>query len=519
MNKAPVIDTSTDTNAIPDNAIPDNYLAALDIGSNSFHFVFARLHNNHIQILHTEKYRVKLADGLNKNNELNQAAIERGVATLNNLATTTEKLTQENFRVVATYTLRQASNAQEFLAAAEKVFPFNIEIISGHEEARLIYQGVSHYSEPNLKQFVIDIGGGSTECIIGKQEKIFTLASLNIGCVSFQKAYFKDTQIKEKYFKKAILAAKREIESIVNRFTRSGWQSVTGTSGTIKSIHRIINANNDIPTPITLSHLNHLKQQLIAFADLDKVDIKGLKDNRRDVLCSGVAILIALMEMFEIDEVHFCEYALREGVLYEQLDVLQFQNIKQHTVDNLSTRFAIDQEQASNVEQLALSFYKQISKAWKINKKTYKDLLSWAAKLHELGIEINPSGYHRHGAYIIANADLAGFNEEQQTALAWLIDNQRKKITPAKLHQWYLLDKTALSKVCCLLRLAILLCQQRQLSLLPEYHLAAKNNDLEMNFPKAWLLDRPLVDIDLFYEQEALQTLDIKLTISNTLTH
>jgi len=509
--------TVNDDSSTFDSTIPDNYLAALDIGSNSFHFVFARLHNNHIQILHTEKYRVKLADGLDENNELSQAAIERGIATLSNLAKTTEKLTQENFRVVATYTLRQAKNAQEFLIAAEKVFPFNIEIISGHEEARLIYQGVSHYSEPNLKQLVIDIGGGSTECIIGKQQNVFALASLNIGCVSVQKAYFKDKLIKEKSFKKAILGAKREIESIVNRFKRAGWQSVTGTSGTIKNVHRIINVDNDIAIPITLSHLNNLKQQLIAFGDLDKVDIKGLKENRRDVLCSGVAILIALMEMFEIEEINFCEYALREGVLYEQLDVLQFQNIKQHTVDNLSSRFAIDIEQANNVEQLATSFYQQIAKTWTINKKIYKDLLSWAAKLHELGIEINPSGYHRHGAYIIANADLAGFNEEQQTALAWLIDNQRKKITPAKLHQWYFLDKTALSKICSLLRIAILLCQQRQLSLLPQYQLTAQDSEIEINFPEEWLLDRPLVDIDLFYEQEALKTLDIKLVVTNTL--
>jgi len=496
--------------------IPDNYLAALDIGSNSFHFVFARLHNNNIQILHTEKYRVKLADGLNEEDELEQTAIERGVATLSKLATTTSKLTQDNFRVVATYTLRQARNAQDFLAAAEKVFPFNIEIISGHEEARLIYQGVAHYSEPHLKQLVIDIGGGSTECVIGRQEQVFTLASLNMGCVNFQQRYFLDGAIKSKPFKKAILAAKREIESIVNRFRQSQWQLVTGTSGTIKSIHRVVNLDNSIAQPITLKQLNNLKQQLIGFEHVDNIDIKGLKENRRDVLCSGLAILIALMEMLDIKEIHFCEYALREGVLYEQLETLKCHSIKQHTVDNLMARFAIDTKQEENVSQLALSFYDKIAQDWKLTKKIYRELLQWACQLHELGVDINPSGYHKHGEYILSNADLAGFNQEQQTALAWLIGNQRKKITPAKSHQWYLLDKNALTKICALLRLAILLCQQRQLSFLPEYEVTAKGKALNISFPAQWLLDRPLVDIDLFYEQQALESLNLQLGISSS---
>ena len=500
-----------------DIQIPDNYLAALDIGSNSFHFVYARLHNNNVQILHTEKYRVKLAEGLDENNQLSTEAIERGIATLKNLAKTTDKLSDDNFRVVATYTLRQAVNNQAFLAAAAEVFPFTIEIISGHEEARLIYQGVAHYSEPNVKQLVIDIGGGSTECIVGQQQEISVLASLNMGCVNFQKQFFKDKNIKAKYFKKATLAAKREIESIVSRFKHAGWQTVTGTSGTIKNIHRIINFDKTIPTPITLEHLYELRQSLVDFGDVDKLDINGLKDNRRDVVCSGVAILIALMEMLDIKEIHYCDYALREGVLYEQLDVLQFHSVKQHTIDNLLSRSAIDREQASKVSTLALEFYQQVAKSWKINNKAYKELLTWAANLHELGIDINPSGYHRHGEYIITNADLPGFNQEQQTALAWLIGNQRKKITPAQLHQWYVLDKKALSKVCSLLRLAILLCQQRQLSLPPRYRLSAKDNSLEVTFPKQWLLDRPLVDIDLFYEQETLKTIDIQLLVSHNL--
>ncbi|MEW6981626.1 exopolyphosphatase [Colwelliaceae bacterium 6471] len=502
-------------NAEDNSAIPENYLAALDIGSNSFHFVFARLHENNVQILHTEKYRVKLADGLNANNKLSKQAIARGIRTLTNLAATTQNLTPDNFRVVATYTLRQATNAQEFLLAAAKVFPFKIEIVSGHEEARLIYQGVAHYSEPTKKQLVIDIGGGSTECVIGQREEISALASLNMGCVSYQQQFFAKRKINEKYFERAILSAKRELESIENRFKRSGWQAVTGTSGTIKSIHRIINANNQIPQPITLSQLHALKEVLLKFEHFDDININTLKENRRDVLCSGLAITIALVEMLDIKAINFCEYALREGVLYEQLDILHANNIKQLTVDNLTKRFAIDICQADKVKQLALSFYDRIQHSWGLNKKHYRDLLSWSAQLHELGVEINPSGYHRHGEYIIANADLAGFTQEYQYALAWLIGNQRKKISSPIAYQWYVLDIEPLSKICALLRLAILLCQQRQLSLLPSYQISASEKQLNLVFPKQWLIERPLVKVDLFHEQQVLKILDIKLMIAN----
>ena len=498
------------------NTHPERYLAALDIGSNSFHYVYARLSKNNLQILHTEKYQVKLASGLDEHDVLSEEAIIRGVASLENLLSSTKNLSADNFRVVATYTLRQAKNANAFLQAAKQVFPFDIEIISGHEEARLIYQGVAQNSDSNVQQLIVDIGGGSTECVIGQQFNVTTVASLNVGCVSLQKTFFPDEIINNKRFNQAIKEAKYQLESIVSRFKKKGWQQAVGTSGTIKTIYHIINAHEGINKPITRQQLQQLKTTLIKTASSKKIKLTGLKENRRDILCSGVAILIALLDMLAIKSLDYSSQALREGVLFEQLDAIRFDDIRQRTVNSLNTRFTIDQIQADNVCQLALAFFHNISKKINISSPNYRLLLQWAAKIHELGVDINPSGYHKHGEYILNHADLAGFNQEQQQALAWLVGNQRKKIMPAEKLDWYLLDVKMLSVLMIILRLSVLLNQQRQLNERPPVELSYQKSTIELTCPKNWLIERPLVDTDLFHEQQYLAKIAVKLTIKTT---
>jgi len=525
--------------------IPDNYIAALDIGSNSFHFAYARVIDQHLQILHTEKYRVRLANGLDGENNLSLDAIARGVATLENLAATVKNLSATNFRVVATYTLRQAKNYQVFLDAAAKIFPFDIEVISGHEEARLIYQGVARYCQPTEQRLVLDIGGGSTECVIGKHYQTKALASLTMGCVSFTQQYFANKAISQKQFNQAIKAAKHQINSIAKRFKKTNWQTATGTSGTIKTIHQLINrqlikkvqtnvqaklsdskkATNKqtiIEQPITLKLLYKLQQQLIDFEHVDKIHLASLKENRQEVICAGLAILIALMEVLAIETLHYCSYALREGVLFEQWEQLnntekntRHQNVRQNTITRLSERFNIDNEQSVSVEQLALALYQGCAQAWNINEKCYSNLLSWAASLHEIGLDINPSSYHKHGQYIIEHSDLAGFNQEQQHALAWLIGNHRKKLTAYKIINNYQVKNKALTKVAILLRIAVLLNQQRQLSNTPTPSVMATAQSIQLVFNKQWLIERPIVDSDLFFEQHTLESIGMSLIIKS----
>ena len=491
------------------------YLAALDIGSNSFHFVLARLVDQHLQILHSEKYRVQLAQGLDQQNCLSKDAIKRGVETLEKLATSTQQITQGNFRAVATFTLRQATNASEFLKEAAKVFPFDIEIISGHEEARLIYQGVAFHRQHNEQTLVIDIGGGSTECIIGQCHDVKRLDSLNIGCVSYQKLFFPDGAISRKRFDQAIRSASHQVDSIIKRFKKCGWQQAIGTSGTIKAIANIINADKEVPHPITLKDVKSLRKQLQSYNHCDDIDLPGLKDSRKAVICSGVAVLLAVMECLEIDALDYCQYALREGVLFEQLESLRDNDVKQRTVNSFTSRFNIDLNQAEVVKTLALEIYQQVAEIWKINTVQYKTLLKFSCDLHELGVDINASGYQKHGQYIIEQADMAGFNREQQRALAWLVGNQRKKITPFDANLCYALSAKKLYKLCIILRLSVILNQQRHQG--EHYFISVSNdrNSLSLTLDSQWLLERPIIDTELYYEQQVLEKIGYQLIIES----
>lgn len=494
--------------------LPENYFGALDIGSNSFHFVFARLVDGNLQIVHSEKYQVKLADGLSEDNELNQEANDRGLKALRDLAPSISKLSAENFRAVATYTLRQATNARSFLDAAKQILPYDIEVISGHEEARLIYQGVAHYTTPDTTRLIIDIGGGSTECVIGENDATKTLTSLNVGCVSFQQQFFADGKITDKAFNRAILAVRQELEAHVKRFKKVGWQECLGTSGTIKSIYNLINADHEFPQSINLKQLHELKDKLIACNHVDNINLTPLKESRKSILCSGLAILIAVVDMLDIKQLDYCEYALREGVLYEQFELSQYEDVRKRAVLSLTTRFNSEIEQADKVFELADTMYQTLKKDWKIGKSIYQILLQGAVYLHEVGFDINPSSYHKHSEYIVANADLPGFTLEQQQALAWLVGNHRKKISPATELQWYLLDQQKLARINAILRLSVLLSQQRQLSEIPNLKISAKENTLKIKFKQQWLSDKPLIEADLLTEQKHLNQLNIELLFS-----
>lgn len=497
----------------------DNYLAALDIGSNSFHFVLARYINNHIQILHAEKYRAKLADGLSADNILSDEAIDRGVSILANLAATTEHLTQENFRAVATFTLRQAKNADAFLRKASEVFPFDIEIISGHEEARLIYQAVNNFTQNNDTRLVIDIGGGSTECVIGTGKNIATLASLTMGCVSYTQQFFSHGKITETAFTEAIHSAKRELDSIIKRFKKHEWKDVIGTSGTLKAIYKVINQEEHIAQPVSLKQVYALQKKLIAFKHIDKIEIDGLKDNRTPVICAGVAIVIALMESLKIKQFNHCQYALREGVLFEQLDnsgaVTGKNSARTRTIKSLINRFNIDESYTQTVKKQVEIIFKQVESLWGLKAPIYKELLYATIDVHELGLDINPSGYQKHGQYILTHADLPGFNQEQQQALAWLVGNQRKKISSITEQQWYLLNPKKLEKLCIIIRLSILLTQQRHINDSYDLVVNATKTALTLLLDNTWLQEHPIVDSELFYETNIAKTLGIALSIKS----
>ena len=502
-------------NDVAEAATPENYWAALDIGSNSFHFVYVRERDNQLQILHREKYEVQLALGLDEQNRLSEAAMQQGLEVLTQLALTTENLSSDSFRVVATYTLRTAINAKQFLKRAKQVFPFDIEIISGHEEARLIYQGVAHNHSSNEQRLVIDIGGGSTECIIGQQLNTSVLASVPMGCVSYQQQFFADGVISAQQFQMAIITAKIEMESMVTRFKKVGWQLAIGTSGTIKAIANLITEQN---TPnsvhLTLAELHQLKHQLIDFGHVSAITFSSLKDKRRPVLCSGLAILIAVFEMLDIKQMEYCDYSLRDGVLIEMMELADVTDVRQRAITSLQERFAVDSSQVTNVSVLAKTIFDAVQSPWQLTKSIYQKLLFWAIQVHEIGLDINSSGYHTHGEYILTYSDLAGFNQEQQAALAWLVGNQRKKIHVLADETFDALKVEKIHQLGVILRLAVLLQQQRNLAQLPTISVVANRQLLTLSFDDNWLQQRQLLNEELLHEIKLLAKLDVQVQLN-----
>lgn len=484
-------------------------IAAVDLGSNSFHLLVAREIEANFQVLHREKQKIRLASGL-ENNTLNQGAIDRGLAALKQFSDTLQDFHTDQVKVVATYTLRTATNIDDFLQQAAEVFPYPIEVISGQEEARLIYQGVAHYVHHDHNRFVIDIGGGSTELIIGENFKPLRLTSRNIGSASFSKRFFNEEKISNKGFKSAIICAKQELEPIYSSFKKAGWKTCLGTSGTIKSLCAIV-AEKFETQQLTLEHLQWIKETFIKAEHIDALNLPGLNDDRKASICGGLAILLAIIEMFKIDSLTYCDYALREGLLHEMQDSLKHRDIRITTVESFYRRFDIDAPYAQLIKNNIRYLYQNLKKSWDLRNDEHLASLQWAAQLHEIGLSINSSGIHKHSAYIVENSLLPGFTQEQQKLLSCLIRFHRKKIRPDELPTLKLASPKKLVYLLAIIRVAILLNQKRQLDYLPNYEIEASTDTLKLAFPTRWLEEQALLNANLEQEKHYLGKLGITL--------
>lgn len=485
---------------------PDNqaYMAAVDLGSNSFHMVIARVVDGDIQLLHREKQKVQLAEGLNEQLVLSEEAIERGLTVLAQFADTLTPFAPQSVRVIATYTLRRARNSATFLRRAKAVFPFPIEVISGQEEARFIYQGVAHFEHFSGRRLVLDIGGGSTEFAIGEGLQPLRLSSRNMGCVSYALQHFPQGRISEKRFNRAILQAEQELEPIVSSFKAAGWQQAVGTSGTVKTIRDIITSMGLSNNALELEHLLALKQHLIEQENSYQLDLPGLTDDRKLLICSGLAILIAAFQLLQIDQLIYIDAALREGVLYEMSDRLQHLDIREHSVASMQRRYDVDMAQAARVSDTALMLFSQVRSKWHLTDEDAM-LLGWAATLYEVGLHINSSGVQKHSAYILQSANLPGFNQEQQQLIATLVRFHRRKIRLEEMPAFSLYQLSQVVHLLVLLRLAVLLNQKRRDDFLPQFSVIADMQALQLDLSTDWLSKQSLLAADLLQEQKALK--------------
>ncbi|PJG58981.1 exopolyphosphatase [Aeromonas cavernicola] len=480
----------------------DNSLyAAVDLGSNSFHMVIAHLSEGRFRIVDRLKERVRLAEGMDEQKRMSPAAMARGLACLSLFAERLTNIKPEHIRIAGTYTLRRASNAREFVSEAAKVLNHPIEIISGQEEARLIYQGVAHTQHIEGQALVIDIGGGSTELIIGEGFVPKALTSRKMGCVSFTQGFFASSKLTEKAFSGAILEAQHQLAPIVNQYRKLGWQRCLGSSGSIRTVRDVLQAEGITDGTLTLSGLAQLKERLIAAKHLDHLKLAGLSEERHEVFAAAVAILLGLFLSLPIERLDYSDGALREGLLYEFEERLQHHDIRERTAQALGTHYRMDKRQATRVEQSVLTLFDALHTPWQLAIEPYRAILGWAARLHEIGLAINYSGIHRHSAYILQHTDLPGFNQDDQTLLAALVRFQRKGLKLAELPPLPNHDVQTVLRCIRILRLAVAAHHKRQDDLLPPWHVDAEGEQLVVNLPASWCEENRLLMQNLEKEQ------------------
>jgi len=502
----------------------NQHLAAVDLGSNSFRMLIGRVQDSPagVQIYPVDSLRepVRLAAGLDDKKFLSEAAQQIALQTLQRFGERLRQFHPDRVRAVATNTVRVAKNAAQFLQRAQQALGFPIEVIAGREEARLVYIGAAHsVSAVHGKRLVVDIGGGSTEFIIGQGYEPGLMESLYIGCVSMSQRFFPGNQVDEITMRSAEIAARKEIQIISADFKRTGWSHAVGSSGTARALADMLAANRlnpaDQPGDITLHGLRELRRVFIRAGNLNKLHLDGLKPDRVPVAAGGLAIMLGVFEELGITTMEVTDAALRLGVLYDLLGREQSQDMREVTVLQFLQRYGADPQQAQRVAKLALRLYAQLRPD---APETQQRLLRWAAQLHEIGLSISHSAYHKHSAYIAANADMPGFSRGEQAALAQLIlahNGKLKKLSATDLES---LDLDAVMA----LRLAVILARNRtevdldglQLRYEPTgLTLPGLRPELHIVAPARWLKANPLTEYSLRQEAAEWARLNWKVTL------
>jgi|JI10StandDraft_1071094.scaffolds.fasta_scaffold35584_2 exopolyphosphatase/guanosine-5'-triphosphate,3'-diphosphate pyrophosphatase len=501
-------------------AMPVPSFAAVDLGSNSFHLVVARLVDGELQVIDRLRERVQLAAGLDENDHLQEGAQQRALACLQRFGQRLDAFHPEHVRVVGTSTLRRAVNSEAFQALALGALGHPIETISGVEEARLIYLGVTHgHDDGGEQRLVVDIGGGSTECIVGVGEQIVQSDSLEMGCVRWSRRFFADGRLTPKAMGEAIIAARLELGPVQRVYRTLGFRQVHGSSGTINAIRTILLANQWAEHSITLEGLKQLEAALLKAGHVDALELPGLGSDRAPVIAGGLAILRAVFEGLRITEMHAAKGALREGVLYDLVGRGGSQDVRAATVARMQARFAVDGAQADRVRALALEFLSQVPEV--ANDRPEAALyLGWAASLHEVGKVVSYAGHHRHGAYLVQHAEMSGFSYRDHALLAALILSHRRRIDRAAILALGSSEVDQVVRLVVLLRLAV--CFNRTRSPTPRTGLRLSLQGpraFHIELPPGWLDERPLTRADLEEEAKLLRDAGLTLTWSQATSH
>jgi exopolyphosphatase/guanosine-5'-triphosphate,3'-diphosphate pyrophosphatase len=489
-------------------------LAAVDLGSNSFHLAVARLDHGQLRLVTALSEKVQLAAGLDDKGRLTEEAQERALACLSRFAQHLQGVEPRHLRIVGTNALRMAKNARAFASKAARALNHPVEIIAGREEARLIYLGVSQTLAGQGRRLVVDIGGGSTEFIVGDGYEPLATESLHMGCVTYTLRYFPDGTISAKALDKAITAARQEVLGIKAPYQALGWNTVVGSSGTIKAVQQVQQqmglAGGD--GRITHEGLREIHKHLLKLSHVDAIDLPGLKEDRKAILPAGLAVLLGIFEELNLESMEYSDGALREGVLHDMLGRFRHEDIREHSLQAMMARYHVDGAQAARVAESAALLFRQVTETLVLGEED-GELLRWAALGHEIGTTIAHSGFHKHGAYILRHSDMPGFSRQDQEKLALLVGNHRRKIKPEQYHELMEAGGLTLLRLCVLLRLAVLLHHSRSREATPALRLKSDGLKFELRFPKGWLETHPLSQEDFAGETEIFSALGLSLSV------
>ena len=492
------------------------HLAAIDLGSNSFHMIVTRVVDGHVQIVDRLKEMVQLAAGLDNRHRLSEEAQQRALDCLARFGQRLRHIPESRVRIVGTNTLRKARNGGEFLLRAQAILEHPVEVISGMEEARLIYLGVAHSTANEQGQrLVVDIGGGSTELIIGKRFEPLHLESLPMGCVSITRKHFADGQIRGSGLRAANLAARMEMIPVSLSFRNLGWTQVIGASGTVKAIQDVVIQEGWSHGGITMSALESLRGALLNLGNTEALAERwNLTPERARVFTGGFAVLQGLCEALGVDQLQVSDGALREGVIYDLLGRIRHEDVRDRTIAALSRRYGLDGAQAQRVNDTAKDFLAQVQTDWELDDEDFAHDLEWAARLHEVGLAFVHSKYHRHGAYVLRHSDLPGFSRREQALLAALVRGHRGKFPKSVFKTLPNGSAKPARRLCVLLRLAVLLHRGRSREALPGIALSVQDYHIDLRFPPNWLNDHPLTRADLEAEAVYLKTAKFELSFN-----
>lgn len=494
---------------------PSTSLAAVDLGSNSFHMIIGRLEGERLLLLDRLREPVRMAAGLDESGRLSPEALERVLAALRRFGQRLRDVPPGQVRAVGTYTLRETREPQDLLERAGEALGVPIEILGGAEEARLIHLGVSHDQPPtDGHRLVVDIGGGSTECILGKGFQVLYPESLQMGCVHYSRRFFPDGKLTRKAFGRAEIAAKLELETLERRFRAIGWSDCVGSSGTALAVAGILREKGWTRGSITPEGLEKLRKAAIAAAEVEGLLLPGLQPDRATVLPGGLAILRAVFDTLGIESMTASKAALRDGLLYDLLGRIRREDVRDRTIRALSERFSVDQGQAERVWDSARRLLDAVALPWGLASEQDRQLLEWAARMHEVGLALAYSGHHKHGAYILASADMPGFSREDQEHLAAIVRGHRRKLSRGHFAHFPPPWPLRLLRLCVLLRLAVRLERTRSPQPLPAFGVEVAGDGLVLRLPEGWLEEHPLTVADLEDEAALLASAEIELRLA-----